>query len=1173
MRHPDCPGFPYFMKRFFPLLLAAALAPAWAFAAGDKVDFNYDISPIISSKCFHCHGPDEKSREAGLRLDLREAAIKENDGVRAIVPGKPEASELMVRITTKDRDEVMPPPKENHPLTPQEVELFRRWISEGAEYKEHWSFVKPARPSVPEVAGVKHPIDAFIRAKLAGTGLTPSPEADGHALIRRVTLDLIGLPPTPEESNAFVNDQSPGAYEKVVDRLLASPAYGERWAKMWLDLARYADSTGYGSDKFRLTIWPYRDWVINAFNRNLPYDQFTIEQLAGDLLPNATPEQISATAFHRNTLTNVEGGTNDEEWRVAAVKDRIATTGQVWMGLTVGCAQCHTHKFDPITHKDYYSFYGVFNQTEDSDREDEEPKMPLPTAEEKARLRAIDGEIKGLEEKLRGATPELLAELRAWEPKVREAVAWTTLTPAEAKAASLANVAVLPDQSVLVSAMQPATDFYTVKVPGGLGGITGFRIEALTDPQEPAKGPGRFPKGNFALSDFRVSVMPANQDVVKARYVRVERAETGHIHLAEVQAFAQNENIARQGKASQSTTYQGADAGRAIDGNTDGTYSKKSVQHTGDGDKAPWWEVDLGSERLLEKVVLWNRTDGGVTNRSAGVRLVLLDAERQPVFEQKLDQFEKDNAVAMNGAKNVPLQNASADFEQPGYEAARAIDATSETGWAIGEATGQAHALVVETAKPLDVPDDALLVFTLNQKLRDHTLGRFRLSMTTKAAPVRELPPAIKDTLATADGARSAKQQEQLVSYFRPISRQFADVQKQLDGKRAELAAIKPVALPVMRELVQGKRRATHILTKGNYLSPGEKVEPGLLATFASHAPADATVDRLAAARWLMQPENPLTARVTANRFWSRLFGAGLVETEEDFGSQGALPSHPELLDWLAVTFQSPKTSEGDQPSTINHPLSLGWDVKALLRLMVTSATYRQSSKTTPQMIEKDARNRLLARAPRMRLDAEAVRDQALAVSGLLSRKMGGPSVYPPQPDGLWKVAFNGGQNAYPTSKGEDRYRRGIYTFWRRTMPPPSMTTFDAPSRESCTLRRQPTNTPLQAFVTMNDPVFVECSQALARRIVAEGGSATEARLRFALRLATGRPPTDQQVAALAKLHAEEFAEYLTNTAAAMKLATVPLGALPATADPAEMAAWTVVANVLLNLDAVLTKN
>ncbi len=846
------------MPTFSPsiLLTIVVLGSLRAGVAGaDKVDFNHQIRPLISSKCFHCHGPDEESREAGLRLDLREEAIKEREGVRAIVPGDPAASELLIRITTKDRDEVMPPPKENHPLTAAEVELFRRWIAEGAEYQPHWSFVKPVRPAVPEAAGVWHPIDAFVRAKLSGSGLTPSPEADRPTLIRRLSLDLTGLPPTLEEIDAFVRDQRPDAYEQLVDRLLASPAYGERWAKMWMDLARYADSTGYGSDKFRLNVWPWRDWLIGAFNRNLPFDQFSIEQLAGDLLPDATREQIIATAFHRNTMTNVEGGTNDEEWRVAAVKDRIATTGQVWMGLTVGCAQCHTHKFDPITHHDYYRFFGVFNQTEDSDREDEEPKLPMPRPEELEKVEWFKTEIAGLETKRQAAVKAATAKQAEWEAE-----------------------------------------------------------------------------------------MAANDD-------------------------------ARAG-----------------------------------------------------------------------------------------------------------------------------------------------------------------------------------------------LPADIQAVLAISSGAREPKQRDQLAAHFRQSQKELATLENQLKAKRKEQSAFKPLALPILRELPPEKQRATHILLKGNYLSPGEKVEPGLIAEFAAQVPADTKIDRLAAARWLFAPENPLTARVTANRYWARLFGNGLVETEEDFGSQGALPSHPELLDWLAVTFQSPKSEDPAQPG-------LGWDMKGLLRLMVTSATYRQSSKVTPAMLEKDTRNRLLARAPRLRLEAEAVRDQALLLSGLLSKKIGGPSVYPPQPDGLWKVAFNGGQNAYPTSKGEDRYRRGLYTFWRRTMPPPSMTTFDAPSRESCTLRRQPTNTPLQAFVTMNDPAFVECSQALARRIVREGGADTDGRLRFALRLCTGRPADDAQVKALAALYESELATGRADTAAATKLATHPLGPLPDGADAANLAAWTVVANVLLNLDSVLTRN
>ncbi len=1188
--------FPSPMKHLLPAFLILFAVPS--FAADAKVDFNYDIRPIISSKCFHCHGPDEKSRKAKLRLDLRDEALKERDGVRAIVPGDVTASEAVVRVLSQDKDEVMPPPKEGHALNAKEVTLLRKWIEQGAEYKEHWAWSKPVRAEVPRIADLRlpisdwkngangfgdwtaNPIDAFILQKLAGAKMMPSPEAPPEILLRRITLDLIGLPPTIAQVDEFVQawqaDATPAHRQALIsttaDRLLASPAFGERWARMWLDLARYADSTGYGSDFFRMTIWPYRDWVINAFNRNVPFDRFTIEQLGGDLLPDATPEQITATAFHRNTMTNVEGGTIDEEYRVAAVKDRIATTGQVWMGLTVGCAQCHSHKFDPIPQKDYYRFYGVFNQTEDSDRNDEEPKLPLPTAEERTKMETLKTEIAELETKMRTTPPELTAELREWEAKVRTPVPWTVLEPVATKAASLAEVNVLPDHSVLATGMQPRTDLYTVKVAGGLRGISGFRIELLTDPADPKKGPGRFPDGTATLSDLRVNVVPADRDAATARYVRVERADGGFIHLAEVQAFSRGENVALKGKASQSSTYQGAAAARATDGKTEGAYGKKSVQHTDDNDPAPWWEVDLAEAKPIEKIVLWNRTDSGTAARIAGARLVLLDANRKPVFEQKLDQFAAQSSISVDGSKSVALRNASADDEGSGNEAARAIDATSETGWT-ARGVGQSRVFVVETTQTLDVPEDAQLVFTLNQKQQEMTITRFRLSMTQQPAPVRELTPAIQAILAVEPAQRTEAQTKQLIDYFRPLSRHLADTQKTLDTQRAALAAIKPLAVPVLRELTGDKRRETHLLTKGNYLAPGEKLEPGLLSEFASYVPAETRMDRLAAARWLIDRENPLTARVTVNRFWSQLFGVGIVETEEDFGTQGALPTHPELLDWLAIAFQTPKTDSSSQPSTLNSQPSLGWDVKALLKLIVTSATYQQTSKVSPESLDKDARNRLLSHAPRRRLDAEAVRDQALALSGLLSGKIGGPSVYPPQPDGLWKVAFNGGQNTYPTSKGEDRYRRGIYTFWRRTMPPPSMATFDAPSRESCTVRRTATNTPLQAFVTLNDPVFVECAQALGRRIVREGGADTDARLRFALKLCLARPPADAQVQALASLYENELATYLADEPGALKLATEPIGPLPENASAPELAAWTVVANVLLNLDGVLTKN
>ncbi len=839
------------MPRFSFLLILCLTGVSIAGAAEKTVDFNYDIRPIISQKCFACHGQDEGSRKAKLRLDLREEALKEREGIRAIVPGDLEASELVLRIISKDKDEVMPPPKEGHPLTAQEIDLLKRWVAEGAEYKPHWSFIAPVRPAIPEMPGSAqaHPIDAFIQNKLAGSGLGASPEADRHALIRRLSLDLTGLPPTPAEVAAFVQDKAPDYYEKALDRLLASPRFGEKWARLWLDLARYADSTGYGSDALRLNIWPYRDWVIQAFNRNLPYDQFTIDQLAGDLLPSPTVDQLIATAFHRNTMTNIEGGTVDEEYRVAAVKDRIATTAQVWMGLTLQCAQCHTHKFDPISHREYYQFFAVFNQTEDSDRKDEAPLLPMPTAEDLARTAALKTQVDDLDKKLKAALAK---------------------------------------------------------------------------------------------------------------------------HDSEIER----------------------------------------------------WEIDNKKEK---------------------------------------------------------------------------------------------------------VPDDIAAIFALEPSERE------------------------------------PEQRKRLVEYHRSVSPFLTGLQKQLADKKKEQAAFKPLALPIMRELGAGKRRETHLLTKGNYLAPAEKVEPALLTAFTPAAPA-AAPDRLAAAQWLFAPENPLTARVAVNRFWSALFGTGLVETEEDFGTQGALPSHPELLDWLAVTFRSPKSSD---PAV----RGLGWDMKALLKLIVTSGTYRQTSRVLPEHLEKDARNRLLAHYPRRRLEAEMVRDQALALAGLLSPKLGGPSVYPPQPDGLWRVAFNGGENAYKTSAGEDRYRRGLYTIWRRTMPYPAMATFDAPSRESCTLRRQPTNTPLQAFVTLNDPCFVECAQALARRILREGGADAAARLRWALQLATARPAAEPQLVSLRRLLDSELARYRSDTKAATQLASSPIQPLFPNNDPAELAAWTVVANVLLNLDSVLTKN
>jgi mono/diheme cytochrome c family protein len=847
-------------------LLAAGLELNRAPAADPKarpVDFAREVRPILAKNCFACHGPDEAQRKAKLRLDERESAVQvRKKGKAAIVPGDVERSLLIERVTSDDDAFKMPPPQTGHELTREQIDTLKRWVKEGAAYAPHWAYVKPKTPTIPafrresKTSGwPRNPIDNFILTALLEAGLQPNDEADRYTLLRRVSLDLRGLPPSPEEIAQFEKDASPEAYEHAVDRFLNDTAFGERWARMWLDLARYADSAGYGSDPLRPHIWRYRDWVIDAFNRNLPFDQLTIQQIAGDLLPNATLEQKMATAFHRNTMTNTEGGTDDEEFRVAAVKDRVDTTMQVWMGLTMGCAKCHSHKYEPITHQEYYRFFAIFNQTADNDQPNESPTMPAPTPAMTEKNRQIDAQIAPLKQKFE-------------KPPASVVAAW-----------------------VLQRSFTPPPELLATRV---------------------------------------------------------------------------------------------------------------------------------------------------------------------------------------------------------------------------------------EIAK---------------------------LEKTRPAVP----------------------------------------------------------NLPVMVELSADKRRETHLMIKGNFLNKGEKVEPGVPAALhALPAPpaAAGSPDRLGLARWLVSSDNPLTPRVAVNRFWAQLFGAGIVETEEDFGTQGELPSHPELLDWLAIEFMrgaadlnslTPTVREGSPRDTDNPSLTVGvsgrtpggppdktpWDIKALLRLIVTSATYRQSSKVMSEKLAKDPRNRLLSRGPRFRLEAEMVRDQALALSGLLSRKLGGPSVYPPQPPGLWQAAFNG-ERTWATSTGEDRYRRGLYTFWRRTIPYPSMATFDAPSRETCSVRRIRTNTPLQAFVTMNDPVYVECSQALARRIIRHAalnppeanapGSPAEAHARFALRLCLCRPPQEEQVKQVLALYETELAHYRKDAAAATKLATDPLGPLPAGMDAAEAAAWTVVANVLLNLDGVMVK-
>tara|TARA_E500000178_G_scaffold152845_1_gene152625 strand:+ start:97 stop:2931 length:2835 start_codon:yes stop_codon:yes gene_type:complete len=928
-------------------------------AANVPIDFNSQIKSLLSNRCIACHGPDEEHREAGLRLDTFAGATRDIDGYSAIEPGNPDDSEILFRVTLEDGDEELMPPKgRGERLSEEEVALLTEWIKQGARYDKHWSYKSPVRAPIP---AKEHPVDFFIDQRLKKEGLARSKPADRRTLARRVSLDLIGLPPTLVELNAFLSDKSTSAYDNYVDRLLARPQFGEHWARMWLDLARYADSAGYADDRAR-TIWAFRDYVIKAFNKNLPFDQFTIEQLAGDLLPEPTESQLVATAFHRNTQTNNEGGTNDEEFRNVAVVDRVNTTFATWMGTTMACAQCHTHKYDPITHHEYFQVFDVFNQTEDADRRDESPVLELKDKSVEMRREGVRKQIE--------------------------------------------------DQKKLVA-----------------------------DIQEKQKS--------------KVVDMPNRSGPVMTQFVRVTNlVKQGFLHLAEVEIYEDGKNVAKSGKVSQSSTGFNGPAKLAIDGNTVGDYAKMSVTHTEKEDN-PWLEIDLGASRKVDQIKIYNRTDGGTANRIKEFQIVTFNEKRETNWVQRVQKTPNPD-----------------------------------------------HAAIVPTA------------FETFTKEQNQAVAQYNLD-----ADPTEL------TLA---------------------QKKLKDLQNRLNG-------IKGPTVPVLRERPKEKRRNTFVHLRGSYLSHGDQVHAGF-PTALFEAPNEVSApNRLDFAKWIMDSNNPLTPRVTANRFWEKLFGIGLVATSEEFGSQGELPSHPKLLDWLATEM-----------------VRLKWDVKAFIKLLVTSETYRQSSHVTEDMAANDPANRLLSRGPRIRLSAEMVRDQVLAVSGLLSSKMYGVPVNPPQPDMGLKAAFGGGID-WKTSAGEDRYRRGLYTTWRRSNPYPSMVAFDAPNREVCTVRRDRTNTPLQALVTMNDPVYIEAAQALARKMVSSGNSISE-QISKGFEICLSRKPDADELNRLVELFDQVKTKYSQNENLAMQMATDPIGPVPNGMNATDLAALTVTCNVLLNLDEILMK-
>jgi len=1157
------------------ILALAALPLTASLRAADlpaTVDFGRDIKPILSNTCFKCHGPDAAQRKGGtkdhrLRLDTEEGAYANYDGVVPIVPGKTDQGELLARITSKDPDDLMPPAKSGKTLTEAQIALIKRWIAQGAKYSKQWSYVKPVRPSVADVkdqSWPRNPIDNFILSRLEAEGLGPQPEADRYTLIRRLALDLTGLPPTVEEVGRFVADSSPDAYERLVDDLLARPSYGEHWARMWLDLARYADSSGYASDTPR-TIWAFRDYVINSFNSNKPFDQFTIEQIAGDLLANPTREQLIATAFHRNTMTNTEGGTTREEFRNAAIIDRVNTTMAVWMGTSMACAQCHDHKYDPLPQKDYFRLFAILNNTEDSDRSDEEPTLKFFTAEQEERKSTLREQIDSLKRTVDTPTPELIAGQKKWEEAFPLDLKWQALQAASAQS-KLGMTLSVRDDGWVVAEKPGKADTYTVELPIDQKQLTAVRIEAMP-PAEGETAAG----GAFVISRVRAEIVPAEGIRPVGRYVRVELpGKQVYLALSEVQVFSGAENVALHGKASQISTGYGGDASRAIDGNTDGDFYKSlSTSHTDRADD-PWWEVDLGASMAVDSVVVWNRTDG-VGDRLKNARVLLLDDRRKPVWSTQLAEAPTPSAsLPTGGARAVEFAAAVADGGQNAVQIDALVRAAggkrpADAGWSVPPRDKQPHTLTLLPRQPADVPEGSKLRLTIEQASRGDAggLAHFRVSAThdQRVDQWVATPADVVAALAAAPDSRTNEQRDAISHYYlQNIAPELKATREKLASLTAQLDAIKPASVPIMRELAGNSRRHSFIEFRGNYLSLGDEVQPGMPEAFGplrqapdGPPPAGATPDRLALARWLVSPDNPLTARVIANRYWEQIFGIGIVRTSEEFGSQGEPPSHPELLDWLATELMAQK-----------------WDMKRFVKLLVTSAAYRQSSKVTPDLLERDPDNRLLSRGPRFRMSAEMVRDQALAVSGLLSQKMFGPSVRPARPAAGLSAAFGGGLD-WTTSSGEDRYRRALYTEQRRTSPYPSMATFDLPSREICTLRRARTNTPLQALVTLNDPVYVEAAQALARRMIAAGPDPRE-RIQLGFRACVARPPEDAEVDRLLALYDQAKESLGRDPKNAADLATVPLGPLPQGMDAVDAAAWTAVANVLLNLDETLMK-
>ncbi len=1153
-------------------------------AAAPRINFNRDIRPILSDKCYACHGPDSERREAGLRFDREEEAFAElESGARAIVPGVIEESELIARITSDDEDLQMPPADNSKELSAAEIELLKRWVVQGAPWQGHWSFIPPQRPRVPNVEAqwARNPIDNFVYAKLQSVGLTPSPEASKTALIRRVTFDLTGLPPSIENIDAFLADTRDDAYESLVDRLLDSPHYGEQMARYWLDAARYGDTHGLHLDNMR-TIWPYRDWVINALNKNMRFDTFTIEQLAGDLLPNPSLDQLIATGFNRCNVSTSEGGSIDAEYLVRYGVDRVKTTSTVWLGLAAGCAVCHDHKFDPLTMHDFYSMFAFFNSlTEkamDGNKSDPQPTVRVPSSEQTQELAALDKQIVEVETQLAGLRPEVDAAQQTWEADWSEKLltTWDVLNPIEMTSVSGATFRKLDDATSLVEGNNPAQDTYEIVADTNAQGIVALRLEAFTHEGLPLSGPGRSSNANFVLSEIEVEASPL-ADPMNVRTLKFASA---------VADFSQ-------------PTY---DIEQAIDGQVGPTNGWAVAGHERHANAtAVFYFAEPVTMESGARLRIRLRHESQFAGHSVGrfrlsisTNAVLLPARFGPwsivgpftaadgkaAFAQvfppeesiRLDETYNDGQLKWTQPADIKEGEAvTLKGEHAATYLHRTIQSPESRQVTLGMGSDDAlkvwlnAQLVFERDVQRSVkPNEDRIVLELKPGKNDllvkvvNYTGGYAFIYQKLEERTGDLPLKVATILSTPPETRAKDQTQTVSDYYRrsyaPKWQAANDRVTQIRKQRDAVLASAPTSM-IMRNLPE--RRRAYVLIRGEYDQPSdEEVTPNVPASLPP-MPEGAPANRLGLGMWLVDPKHPLTSRVTMNRYWQQYFGFGIVRTPEDFGSQGEWPSHPMLLDWLATEF-----------------IESGWNIKAMQRLIVTSATYRQSSNVTPALLEHDPENRLLSRGPRFRMDAEMIRDNALAVSGLLVPAIGGPSVKPYQPSGIWKaVGYTTSNTAqFSQDHGTALYRRSMYTFLKRTAPPPAMQTLDAPDRESCTVRRARTNTPLQALLLMNDVQFVEAARELASRMMTEGGDNAASRIRFGFRLATSRLPEEAEIAVIEAAYNDHLAAYNKKPLAAARLVETGEAPRDSSLNVKELAAWTMVANLILNLDETITK-